>query len=202
MSFIKYLYLFLSLFSYPLLYAQTKVLFIGDSLTAGYGIPKEKAYPYLVASTLKSQFKKQIKVINGSVSGSTTASAVSRLKWYQKTKPDILFLALGANDGLRGIDLESSRKNLDKAIKYAKELKIKVILAGMMIPPNYGPDYTKAFLRIYKDLSENNKVTLLPFLLEGVAAKKDLNLADGIHPNEKGHEVMAKIVIKYLRPLL
>lgn len=183
-------------------FSETKVLFVGDSLTEGFGIPKEKSYPYLVANILKEKDKKIIKVINGSVSGSTTASGISRLKWYQRSKPQILILALGANDGLRGIDLSSSRENLDKTIKYAKQQNIKVILAGMMMPPNYGPDYTEKFKQMYLELSKSNQVVLIPFLLEGVAAKSELNLPDGIHPNEKGHEVMAKNVVKYLRPLL
>jgi acyl-CoA thioesterase-1 len=183
-------------------YAQKKVLFLGDSLTEGYGIAKENSYPVVLQKVLKSKHNTSIEILNGSVSGSTTASSLSRLKWFLRGKPDVLILALGANDGLRGVDLSSSKENLKKTIILAKENSMKVILAGMYIPPNYGPKYTKEFRQMYKDLEKEMEVILVPFLLEGVASVKELNLSDGIHPNEKGHKVMAKTLIKYIRPLL
>lgn len=179
-----------------------KILFLGDSLTEGYGIAKEKAYPYILKQDLLEKEKIKIEIINGSVSGSTTASAESRLKWFLRGKPDILVLALGANDGLRGIDLKSSKNHLSKTIILAQKNKVKVVLAGMYIPPNYGVDYTTKFRSMYRELEKEYKVLLIPFLLDGVAADKKLNQSDGIHPNELGHEVMAKKILKYLRPLL
>ncbi|PIK15376.1 arylesterase [Halobacteriovorax sp. JY17] len=183
------------------IFADTKVLFIGDSLTEGYGIAKEKAYPYLLRDILEKKYSKKIEVINGSVSGSTTASGASRLKWFLRSKPEVLILALGANDGLRGIDLTSSKKNLAAIISMAKSKDMKVILAGMYMPPNYGRDYTKKFRDMFVELKKEYSVTLIPFLLEGVAAKKALNLSDGIHPNELGHKKMAENLLPYFRSL-
>lgn len=177
------------------------ILFIGDSLTAGYGVDKDKSYVALIEKDLKSRGM-NVKVLNGSVSGSTTSSGQKRLRWFLKAKPEILVLALGANDGLRGVKLETSKKNLDKIIETAKENKIKVALAGMMLPPNYGPDYTKNFKQMYLDLVKKHKVVHIPFLLEGVAAQRELNQADGIHPNEKGHLIMKDTVLKYLEKML
>ncbi|WP_372651379.1 arylesterase [Halobacteriovorax sp.] len=181
--------------------ADTKILFIGDSLTEGYGISKEKSYPYLLKDLLLSKHDTKVEIINGSVSGSTTASGLSRLKWFLRSKPEVLILALGANDGLRGIELGSSKKNLASIISLAKEKKMKVILAGMQMPPNYGADYTKKFRDMFLELKKEYKITLIPFLLEGVAAKKELNLSDGIHPNELGHKKMAENLLPYFRSL-
>ncbi len=180
---------------------ERTILFIGDSLTAGYGVDKEKSYVALIEKDLNEKGM-NIKVLNGSVSGSTTSSGIKRLRWFLKAKPEILVLALGANDGLRGVKLETSKKNLDDIIALAKESNIKVALAGMMLPPNYGPDYTKNFKQMYLDLVKKHKVVHIPFLLEGVAAERDLNQADGIHPNEKGHVIMKDTVLKYLEKML
>lgn len=174
------------------------ILFLGDSLTAGYGIKKELSYPYLVGQNLNKKLNKEIKILNGGVSGSTSASAVSRFKWYLRAKPNIMLLALGANDGLRGIKLEATKNNLDKVIKMAKDNGIHVILAGMLMPPNYGKDYTDGFKKIYHDLKSKYKLDMVPFLLKDVAGIRELNQADGIHPNEKGHQLMAKTVTPYL----
>ena len=182
--------------------AKSKVLFLGDSLTEGYGISKESTYPVILQKVLNSKYQISIDILNGSVSGSTTASSLSRLKWFLKGKPNILVLALGSNDGLRGVDLSTSKENLKKTILLAKENSMKIILAGMYIPPNYGPKYTSEFKNMYKELESELKVVLIPFLLEGVATIKNLNLSDGIHPNEKGHEIMANTLLKYIRPLL
>lgn len=177
------------------------ILFLGDSLTEGYQLSKAEAYPALIEKTLKPRFP-QIKVINGGVSGATTASGPKRLDWYFKAKPDIIVLALGANDGLRGLTVEQAEKNLTDVITKSQEKGIKVVLAGMKIPSNYGADYRTNFEKIYERLAKKYKLTLIPFLLEGVAAEPSLNLPDGIHPNAKGHEIMAKTVLKYLEPLL
>ncbi|AYF44044.1 GDSL-like protein [Halobacteriovorax sp. BALOs_7] len=181
--------------------ASNKVLFLGDSLTAGYGIDPEKAYPNLVRDILKKEGI-EITVMNASISGSTSASAVSRLKWSLRGKPDVMLLALGANDGLRGIKLHSTKDNLKKAIKLAKSKGVKVILAGMQIPPNYGPEYTKEFKKMFPDLKKEEGVTLLPFLLKDVAGQRKLNLDDGIHPNEEGHKIIAKTVAPFIKGAL
>lgn len=194
---ILFIFIFISCSSF----ASTKVLFIGDSLTEGYGVAKESSYPFILKKLLLEKYSKKIEVINGSVSGSTTASGLSRLKWFIRSKPEVLILALGANDGLRGINLDSSKKNLADVIKLAQEKSMKVILAGMQMPPNYGAAYTKKFRDMFTSLKKEYKITLIPFLLEGVAAKKELNLSDGIHPNELGHKKMAQNLLPYFRAL-
>src|SRR3989339_1892701 len=138
---------FLFLISAPLFSAEApvRILFLEDSLTAGLGVEPREAYPSLIQKMLEDKQMHHITITNGSISGSTTAGAVSRLKWFLRAKPDILVLALGANDGLRGLSLDEMDKNLDSTIVLAKENQIRVILAGMEIPPNYGPEYTKAF---------------------------------------------------------
>jgi acyl-CoA thioesterase-1 len=179
------------------LYAATTVLFMGDSLTEGYGVNKKKSYPSLIANKL-AVAGHPIKLINGSISGSTTASAVSRLKWFLKTRPSVMFLALGGNDALRGIAVKEAKKNLEKTIKLARENKVKVILGGMMAPPNYGTKYMTDFKSIYSDLAKKYKLVLVPFLLENVAGEKKLNQSDGIHPNEKGHLKIFDTVYPYI----
>lgn len=172
-------------------FAQTSILFIGDSLTAGYGIAKEKSFPNLIEKKLTEQ-KFDVKILNGGVSGSTSASVESRLKWYLKAKPEYLFLAIGANDGLRGVATKATRENIDKTIKLALKNNIKVILAGMKLPPNYGGTYIKEFELIYQDMQKNYKLDYVEFLLEGVAGNQKYNQEDGIHPNEEGHQIIAK----------
>jgi len=188
--------------SSSLLYAETKILFLGDSITAGLGVEKDDTYPVLVDELLKKKGYQDIRVINGSISGSTTASAVSRLNWYKKIKPDIVFLALGANDGLRGLPVDQMEKNLDETIKTALGSGMKVILAGMEVPPNYGPDYSQAFRNVYQKLAVNHSVIFFPFLLKDVGGVNDLNQADGIHPNREGHRIIADNSIHYILELL
>jgi acyl-CoA thioesterase I len=182
--------------------AETKILFLGDSLTAGYGIEKFQAFPTLIDKKLKEKGYKNIKVINGGISGSTSASALSRLKWYLKIKPDIMILALGANDGLRGLSVSELRKNLTACIQLAKENNIIIVLAGMRMPPNYGAAYTKSFFQIFGEVSKEQNVPLIPFLLKDVAGIPDLNIPDGIHPNEAGHKIVAQTVLPYIIKLL
>lgn len=189
-------------FSLSTVWAETpKVVFLGDSLTAGYGIERKDSWPSLIENKLKLKGK-EIKAIYGGISGSTTASGLRRLRWYLKSKPDILVLALGANDGLRGLDLDASKKNLEHTIKLALENKLKVFLAEMRVPPNYSKEYAQKFQKMYKDLSESYPITLIPFFLKDVAGKKDLNLSDGIHPNEKGNKVIADHIYPYLEKAL
>lgn len=192
----------ITLFIFLSLNVQAKtVVFLGDSLTAGYGLEKEQAYPSLLAEKLKDDFP-ELKIINGGISGSTAASAMSRLKWFAKLKPQIIVLALGANDGLRGQDVEKMKSNLESAIKWCQEHNIKVLLLGMQVPPNYGEKYTKAFKDVYPTLAKKYDIGLVPFLLKGVGGVKELNQIDGIHPNAKGHKILADTVEKELRKLL
>jgi acyl-CoA thioesterase-1 len=179
-----------------------QVLILGDSLTEGYGVAPGDSYPSVLQQNLEKSGHPNTKIINGGISGSTSASALSRLKWSLKNKPDILVLALGANDGLRGLKPDDTEKNLDAVVRLARQNGMRVLLAGMKAPPNYGPRYTKTFARIYRDIAHKEKIPLIPFLLEGVAGERTLNQADGIHPNEKGHKIVAKNVQKYLEPLL
>lgn len=179
---------------------EKTILFLGDSLTAGYGVEKDQAYPALVEKKLNKKYK--VKVLNGGVSGSTTASGLSRLRWFLKAKPDIVVLILGANDGLRGIKLKESKKNLEKIILKAKEENLKIILAGMMIPPNYGKEYTEQFKQMYIELKEKYKLPWIPFILKDVAGLEKMNIEDGIHPNSNGHEKVAENLIPYLEPHL
>jgi acyl-CoA thioesterase-1 len=179
----------------------TDVLFLGDSLTEGYGVPKNKSFPIIAINKLKD-VKPDITMLNGSVSGSTSASAVSRVKWFSKVNPKILFLSLGANDGLRGIDVKETQKNLEAAIKLAVSKGMVVILAGMKAPPNYGAAYSKGFSNIFKKLASRYKLIYIPFLLDKIAGVKEYNQNDGIHPNEKGHEIMAETILPFLKQSL
>ena len=175
------------------------ILFLGDSLTEGYGLNKEEAFPKLVQNLIRKNLKKNVEVINGGVSGSTTSDGLARLKWYIRKKPDFIFIALGANDGLRGLNLTQSQKNLEEIILYAKKSNAKVFLAGMLMPPNYGPTYSKDFKNMYEKTSLKYKLKTMPFLLEGVAGKKELNQRDGIHPNAEGHKHIAKNIFEFIK---
>ncbi len=182
--------------------AQRTILFLGDSLTAGYGVEKQEAFPHLLDNRLKDLGYKDIQIINGGFSGSTTASALQRMRWYMKLNPEIVILELGANDGLRGHKIESIRSNLAKTIQFSLDHKIVTVLAGMKLPVNYGNTYTRDFEGLFKSLADEFSLPFIPFLLEGVAGDPRLNLADGIHPNPRGHKIVAENVLKYLRPLL
>lgn len=195
------LFSFLLSFSLTLSAATKKLLVLGDSLTEGYGIAKSAAFPALLEKKIKASGKDWI-VVNAGVSGATSASGPSRLKWQLKAKPDMMILALGANDGLRGLPLDSTEKNLSRAIEMAEKEKVKVVLAGMMLPLNYGAEYRKKFEDLYQHLADKYKIRKMPFLLEGVAMKPELNLDDGIHPNEKGHEIIAQNVFQFIKDLL
>lgn len=175
------------------------ILFLGDSLTEGLGVSKDRAYPSLVQDMIKTKLGKDVRVINGGVSGSTTADGLDRLVWYLKSDPSLIFVALGANDGLRGLDLEKSQENLEQIIQRAQESGAKVLLAGMLIPPNYGPEYTQRFEKMYQNIQEKYNLKSMPFLLEGIAGKKEFNQSDGIHPNAKGHEKIAQKVFAFIK---
>ena len=178
-----------------------KILVLGDSLTEGYGVAKEDSFPSQLENELKENYPK-IKVISAGSSGSTSASAYKRLKWHLKSKPQILILALGANDGLRGISPQTTKENLKKTIQLAKENRIEVVLAGMQMPYNYGEEYRKSYAKTFTDLSQELKLNTIPFLLEGVGGIKEMNLADGIHPNEKGHKKIARNISRKLQSVI
>ena len=175
------------------------ILFLGDSLTEGYGLQKQQAFPKIVENLIQTKLSKDIKVINGGVSGSTTTDALARLQWYLRKKPSLIFIAIGANDGLRGLNLTQSKKNLQKIIENALASNAKVIISGMLIPPNYGAKYTQEFKNMYEDLAKKYSLKMMPFLLDGVAGEKAMNQTDGIHPNEKGHILIAKNVFEFIK---
>ncbi|MFN7824472.1 MAG: arylesterase [Pseudobdellovibrionaceae bacterium] len=175
-----------------------KILALGDSLTEGYGVARERAYPALLEAKLKNVGFNWV-VINSGISGSTTASAKGRLQWQLKNKPDVIFLALGANDGLRGLKVADSEKNLSEAILLAQNSKVKIILAEMLMPPNYGETYRKEFQNMYSRLAKKHQIPLIPFFLKDIAGKPELNLPDGIHPNEKGYQIVAEYLFQQLK---
>jgi acyl-CoA thioesterase-1 len=177
------------------------IVFLGDSLTEGYQLAKEEAYPHLIEQEFKRK-KYQVKIINAGESGATSASGPKKIKWYLKAKPEILVLALGANDGLRGLSLKETEKNLSLVIETALAQRVRILLVGMKMPVNYGEPYRTEFFELFKKLSIKYKLDLVPFLLEGVGGVSKLNLPDGIHPNPDGHKIMAKTVLKKLEPLL
>ena len=150
-------------------FGDTKILFLGDSITAGYGVDKPQCYPALIEKRLTQSGITDIKLINAGISGSTSASALSRLKWYKRAKPDVLFLALGGNDGLRGLPIKQLKKNLSQTIQLALDDGIQVILAGMIMPPNYGQAYTNDFKNVFIQLAVEYPITFMPFLLKDVA---------------------------------
>jgi len=176
---------------------RVNVLILGDSLSAGLGVETEQTYPFLLEEML-NQKGFTVNILNGSISGSTTAGASSRLKWFLRAKPDILLLALGANDGLRGLSTDKMTQNLENAIILAKKNGIQVILAGMKLPPNYGPAYANAFETSFVWLTQKHDLPFIPFLLKNVAGKASLNQADGIHPNPDGHKIIAVTVFEIL----
>ena len=179
------------------------ILFFGNSLSAGYGIDAEDAFPGLVAQRIDS-LGLDYRVVNGGLSGETTASGLSRLDWFLEEEPAIFVLELGGNDGLRGIPLTETKKNLKGIIQKvrSKYPQTTILLAGMQIPPNMGPEYTREFREIYPSVAEEENVKLIPFLLEGVAGNPDLNLPDGIHPTEKGHLIVLETIWVTLKNLL
>jgi acyl-CoA thioesterase-1 len=179
------------------------ILFFGDSLTAGYGLSPDQAFPALIEKSCASNAT-PCKSINAGLSGETSAGGLSRIDWILRQPIDVFVLELGANDGLRGLPLDQTRQNLQAIINKvkAKYPKVKIVIAGMMVPPNLGPEYTSQFSKMFPDLARKNNATLIPFLLQDVAGHEKLNLEDGIHPNPKGHQIVANNVYKILNPLL
>lgn len=184
--------------------SKKRIVFFGDSLTAGYGLDDvEDAFPGIIQKSLDS-LNLSYSVVNSGVSGETTAGGRSRIDWVLNQEPNIFVLELGANDGLRGVPLSETKVNLQMIIDAVKKKypKTKIVLAGMQIPPNMGQDYTSEFRQIFPDLATKNDLALIPFLLENVGGIPELNQADGIHPTEEGHKIVAKNVWPVLKPLL
>jgi acyl-CoA thioesterase-1 len=179
------------------------VLVLGDSLSAGYGLNATQAYPAILQQKIDDQGL-NAKVVNGGVSGDTSAGGLRRIDWFLREEIDVLLLELGANDGLRGIPLDSTKANLqgiiEKTLQHSP--RARIVIAGMMVPPNLGPIYTERFKKLFEELAEENRVGLIPFLLEKVAGRRELNLADGIHPNAQGHRLVAETVWEILEPIL
>lgn len=182
--------LFIGLYSLPS-FSKSKILFLGDSLTEGYQLTKKDSFPSVLERMFK-EAKLEVEVLNGGVSGSTSSSGPSRLKWFLKAKPTHLVLALGANDGLRGFDVATTYTNLEKTIVLAQKNDLKILLCGMQMPPNYGKKYQENFQQIFIKLKTKYKLVFYPFLLDGVGGNPKLNLEDRIHPNKEGYEVIAK----------
>jgi acyl-CoA thioesterase-1 len=178
-----------------------RIVFLGDSLTAGYGLPKEASVPSLIQKRLKDAGYRY-EVVNAGVSGDTSAGGLSRLEWSLAGDVQILVIELGANDGLRGLPVASLKQNLAEIIMRARARGISVILTGMEAPPNFGAAYTSEFRNVYRQLSREHDVTFVPFYLEGVAGIPDLNIADGLHPNAEGARIIEKTIWSALEPLL
>ncbi|MDA8018094.1 MAG: arylesterase [Thermoanaerobaculia bacterium] len=180
---------------------RTLVVFLGDSLTAGLGLDAEQAFPHLVEETLLAEGF-EVRVVNAGVSGDTVAGGRSRLGWLLHQEPDVLVVGLGANDGLRGLDLQASEEHLRAIVKDGQAAGVEILLLGMLIPPNYGQDYSEAFASMYPRIAEETGVPLVPFMLEGVAGDPEFNLPDGVHPNAEGQEIIAETVLEHLKPML
>jgi len=180
------------------------VLFFGNSLTAAYGLDPDEGFPGLIQARLDS-LGWPVQTINAGVTGETTATGRNRVKWVlERQRVDVFVLELGANDGLRGIPTEETQRNLKAIIGTVREIhpEAEIIIAGMMVPPNMGPDYSAEFQAVFPRIAEEENVHLIPFLLEDVAGETDLNLPDGIHPNADGQRIVAETVWKELEPVL
>jgi len=179
------------------------ILCFGNSLTAGHGLDPEYAYPNVLAQLLENKGYKY-KVINAGLSGETSAGGLSRISWVLRDKIDIFILELGANDGLRGLPLVQTKSNLESIIKKVlhKYPDTQIVIAGMMVPPNMGKDYSTEFMYMFNELATEHHALLIPFLLDGVGGIPELNLADGIHPNIEGHKIVANNVYEALKEVL
>jgi len=182
---------------------EKTIIFYGDSLTAGYGLAPENAFPGIIDKLINAESKKY-KVVNAGVSGETSSGGLTRINWILNQSVDVFVLELGANDGLRGIPPEETRENLQEIINRVRNKypECKIMVVGMMVPPNMGTEYADNFAGIYPELVKKNNTTFMPFLLKDVAGDPDLNLPDGIHPNVEGHKIVANNLLQFLRPLL
>lgn len=186
----------------PAFAENSKILVYGDSLSAAYGIPKQQGWVALLQKKLQSEHYRY-EVVNASISGETTSGGVSRIaSALKQNKPKIVILALGANDGLRGLPITEMTKNLNNIITQSKKTGAKVLLVGMKIPPNYGPKYTESFSQSYRQLSSHHKIPLVPFMLDNVAVKSNLIQEDGLHPNILGQPIILQNIWPKLKLLL
>jgi acyl-CoA thioesterase I len=181
--------------------AERVIVALGDSLTAGLGVAADEAYPARLEARLAREGY-AYRVVNAGVSGDTTAGGLRRVDWVLRAKPEIVIVALGANDGLRAQSPQAMRENLAAIVKRLQAAGARVLLAGMRLPPNYGAEYTKEFQEVFSEVARSTGVALMPFLLDGVAADPRLNQPDGIHPTASGQQVIADRLWPYLRPLL
>jgi acyl-CoA thioesterase-1 len=180
---------------------EPTIVAFGDSLTAGFGVPSEDAYP----STLERRLRKDgyaYRVVNAGVSGDTTAGGLRRVDWILKSQPRLVILELGANDGLRGFSPEQTRDNLARIIERLRDAGATVVLAGMRVPPNYGDEYARAFEAVFPELANRYQLPFIPFFLDGVATDPALNQADGLHPTADGYRVIVERIWPRIRPLL
>lgn len=179
------------------------ILFFGDSLTAGYGLDREQAFPALVQARIDS-LSWNFEVFNAGLGGETSAGGLRRIDWLLRRPIDVFVLELGANDGLRGVDPQDTHANLQAIVErvQAKNPEVAVVIAGMQMPPNFGAEYAAAFAAVFPAVAQKNDAALIPFLLEGVGDQPALNLPDGNHPNAEGHRVVAETVWATLGPVL
>jgi acyl-CoA thioesterase-1 len=187
----------------PAATAARTVVFLGDSLTAGFGLPPTEAFPALIGDKIRAAGL-PFQVENAGLSGDTSAGALRRTDWLLQRPIDVLLIELGGNDGLRGLPVKSLKANLQAIIDKvkAKNPSVKLVIAGMQIPPNLGTDYSANFTRLYAELARENNAVLIPFLLEGVGGHRDLNQPDMIHPTAAGHRIIAELVWRTLEPIL
>ncbi len=200
----KIFYLLFLLFSLNLQAQDARhILFFGDSITAGYGIDIQEAFPALIQDRIDS-LGLNYEVINGGLSGETSAGGLRRIDWVLQRPVDIMVLELGGNDGLRGIDLRSTRENLQQIINKAraKNPDMEIILVGMQVPPNLGIEYTRQFSDLYPELAKENDLPLVPLSIDEVSKDPEMMQADGIHPTEKGHRLVAELVWEKLYPII
>jgi acyl-CoA thioesterase-1 len=181
--------------------APPRIVFLGDSLTAGLGLPREQAVPSVIQERLREEGY-GYEVVNAGVSGDTSAGGLSRLDWSLDGNVEILVIELGANDGLRGLPVSQMKRNLSEIVTRAKQRGIAVILTGMEAPPNYGIAYTSEFRQAFRDLANQHDVAFVPFYLEGVAGIPSLNNSDGLHPNAAGARIVAATLWRALKPVL
>ncbi|UIZ58330.1 MULTISPECIES: arylesterase [unclassified Acinetobacter] len=187
----------------PFVVSAKTIMIVGDSLSAGYGIQPQQGWVHLLQKRLEQQYPKQHKVVNASVSGETTSGALARLpKLLQTHRPDVVVIELGGNDGLRGQPPQMIQKNLANLIQHSQKAKAKVVIFGMKMPPNYGSAYSKAFENNYKVVSQQYKVKLLPFFMEGIAGNKQLMQKDLIHPNAKAQPILLNNAYPYIKGAL
>lgn len=179
------------------------ILFFGDSITAGFGVEESEAFPALVQRKIDRE-RWKLRVVNGGLSGETTAGGLRRIDWMLKNRVDVFVLELGGNDALRGIDLRETRKNLQGIVDQvrARYPRARLVIAGMQAPPNLGPSYTAQFKKMFSELAQQNRAVLIPFILEKVGGVPRLNLPDGIHPTPEGHRSVAETVWTVLKPVL